>query len=168
MGNSIRLPISQKIIIKTDIWFFSNIADFKPFLNLWVKVWGRGLIYDTDLNITWLQDANYAKTSGYDTDGDMLYPQANAFIASLNSTNFRGYSDWRLPKADPSCSTFECPNSEMGHLYYTELGNTSAGSTHSGPFIDLCLQCIYWMLISVQKYPGCRGKQRPKRTTPMC
>jgi hypothetical protein len=24
------------------------------------------------------------------------------------------------------------------------------------------------LLISVQKYPGCRGKQRPKRTTPMC
>ena len=24
------------------------------------------------------------------------------------------------------------------------------------------------LLISVQKYPGFRGKQRPKRTTPMC
>jgi hypothetical protein len=24
------------------------------------------------------------------------------------------------------------------------------------------------LLISVQKYPDCRGKQRPKRTTPRC
>ena len=27
--------------------------------------------YDTALNITWLADANYAKTSGYDADGLM-------------------------------------------------------------------------------------------------
>ena len=26
---------------------------------------GNGLIYDDVLDITWLQDANYAKTSGY-------------------------------------------------------------------------------------------------------
>ncbi len=25
-------------------------------------------VYDTDRNITWLKDANYAKTSGYDAD----------------------------------------------------------------------------------------------------
>jgi len=32
---------------------------------------GGGLIYDDVLNITWLQDANYAMTSGYDADGRM-------------------------------------------------------------------------------------------------
>jgi hypothetical protein len=36
---------------------------------LWDR--GGGLIYDDVLNITWLQDANYAKTSGYDADGRM-------------------------------------------------------------------------------------------------
>lgn len=30
---------------------------------------GGGMIYDTDRDITWLQDMNYAKTSGYDADG---------------------------------------------------------------------------------------------------
>ncbi len=29
----------------------------------------NGLIYDNDLNVTWLQDANYAGTSGYDHYG---------------------------------------------------------------------------------------------------
>jgi hypothetical protein len=30
---------------------------------------GGGLIYDNVLDVTWLQDANYAKTSGYVTPG---------------------------------------------------------------------------------------------------
>jgi hypothetical protein len=37
---------------------------------------GGGLIYDTDLNVTWLQDANYAQTSGYDADGRMTWGDA--------------------------------------------------------------------------------------------
>jgi len=34
---------------------------------------GNGLLYDTVLNITWLQDANYAKTSNYSTTGFMTW-----------------------------------------------------------------------------------------------
>jgi len=30
------------------------------------------MIYDDVLNITWLQDADYAQTSGYDPDGLMI------------------------------------------------------------------------------------------------
>ena len=32
---------------------------------------GGGLIYDDVLKITWLSDANYAKTNNYDSDGRM-------------------------------------------------------------------------------------------------
>ncbi len=32
---------------------------------------GNGLLYDDALKVTWLQDANCAKTRGYDTDGLM-------------------------------------------------------------------------------------------------
>lgn len=39
---------------------------------------GGGLIYDSVQNITWLADANYAKTSGYDDDGRMTWGEANA------------------------------------------------------------------------------------------
>ena len=35
-------------------------------------------VYDTDLNITWLADADYAKTSGYDADGLLSWPDAKA------------------------------------------------------------------------------------------
>ncbi len=30
---------------------------------------GGGLVNDTDLNLCWLQDANYAQTSDFDADG---------------------------------------------------------------------------------------------------
>ena len=37
---------------------------------------GTGMIYDTDQDITWLQDADYAATSGYDSDGQMNWFEA--------------------------------------------------------------------------------------------
>ena len=102
---------------------------------------GNGLIYDSDRNITWFYDANYAMTSGWHPDGRMHLSQANAFIAYLNSINFRGINNWRLPEADPTCVNpggYDCVDSEMGHLYYTELGNNSAElATEYGPFINV-------------------------------
>lgn len=55
---------------------------------------GNGMIYDTVLDITWLQDANYAKTSGYDADGQMTWGAANTWAADLV---YGGYDNWRLP-----------------------------------------------------------------------
>jgi hypothetical protein len=59
---------------------------------------GGGLIYDTVLNITWLQDANYAMTSGYDADGMMTWYEAVAWADQLV---YGGYGDWRLPHTLP-------------------------------------------------------------------
>ena len=105
---------------------------------------GGGLIYDTDLNITWLADANYAKTSGYDADGLMNWTTANAWAAGLS---YGGYSDWRLPTSD-TCVNFNCTGSEMGHLFYTELGGTAGSSILSSADADLALftniQPLYW------------------------
>ena len=103
---------------------------------------GGGLIYDTDLNVTWLQDANYAKTSGYDTDGRMTWANATAWAANLSyydSVRNVTYTDWRLPTftdlGAPGCQTAnsgtDCgynvnpASSEMAHLFFTELGNVS-------------------------------------------
>ncbi len=57
---------------------------------------GGQAVYDTDFNITWLADANYAKTSGYDSDGMMVWALANTWAAGLN---VGGYTGWRLPTA---------------------------------------------------------------------
>jgi hypothetical protein len=60
---------------------------------------GGGMIYDTNLNITWLQNANYAKSSGYDSDGLMTFNQASSWAASLI---YGGIGGWRLPTFDPA------------------------------------------------------------------
>jgi Protein of unknown function (DUF1566)/PEP-CTERM motif len=96
---------------------------------LWDR--GSGLIYDDALDITWLQDANYALTSGYDSDG-MNWYEATTWADTLV---YEGYNDWRLPTIfdTSSCVGFEC--SEMGYMYYTNLGNTY-GNFNNTSFID--------------------------------
>lgn len=104
---------------------------------------GGGLIYDSVLNVTWLQDANYAMTqytsSGGafgDADGRMKWSAATTWAANLT---YGGYSDWRLPTTGPVGTSFDfdlsnngttdrgwgntSPNSEMAYMYYVNLAN---------------------------------------------
>jgi hypothetical protein len=96
---------------------------------------GGGLIYDDDLNVTWLADANYARTSGYDADGLMTWSSAMTWAGNLS---YGGYTDWRLPTSD-TCSGFNCTGSEMGHLFYIELGGTASTSILNSSDPDLTL-----------------------------
>jgi hypothetical protein len=100
--------------------------------------------------LMWLKDANTAKTSGYDADGLMTWDQANTWIGTLNSSNYLGYNDWRLPDTNPvDGSSFDynwdhdyygstdrgynisapgsaypgSTGSDMAYMFYTELGN---------------------------------------------
>lgn len=119
---------------------------------------GGGLVYDTDLNVTWLADANYAKRSGYavtlygaGSDGTMTWSQAEAWVAGLvyhdpvRKIDLKG---WRLPttlQPDPACSAqagndsfgYQCTGGELGHLFYTELGGKTAtpiGQVHNASY----------------------------------
>jgi hypothetical protein len=111
---------------------------------LWDR--GEGLIYDDVLDITWLQDANYACTSGYDfpLSGDwdcrFIWYGAKQWVDNLV---YAGYDDWRLPKAD-DCYGLNCSGrgDEMGYMFYGNLGGTGFHTTHpkyspvSSSFID--------------------------------
>lgn len=114
---------------------------------------GGGLIYDDVLNVTWLQDANYARTSSYDSDGYMTWSAATTWAANLV---YGGYSDWRLPSVTDTgtsgCnyaySGSDCGYnvqtasggtvySELAYMWYVNLGNkgyyhTSGSSPQSG------------------------------------
>ena len=93
---------------------------------------GNGLLYDDTLDITWLQDANYAKTSGYDADGLMDWTAAKSWADGLV---FDGYTDWRLANitdtGTPGCnfanSGTDCgynaatATSELAHMYFNNL-----------------------------------------------
>jgi len=131
---------------------------------------GNGLIYDSAQNITWMQDANYAKTSSYDSDGLMTWNDATVWAAGLV---YQGYSDWRLPTTtdtgtsgcDFAYSGTDCGSnvatnsSELARLFFIDLGNLSSydtagslrggisgvdwGVVNSGPFSNL-QNYVYW------------------------
>lgn len=118
---------------------------------------GGQAIYDTDLHITWLVDANYAMTSGYDADGLMNWNDAMIWAANLS---YGGYTDWRLPttlQPDTACSLqtggdsfgYNCIGSEMGHLFYGEVGGLATASiitTHNSNYnlFQNLLSRNYW------------------------
>ena len=83
---------------------------------------GGKAIYDNVANLTWLQDANYAKTSGYDATGRMNWVQANAWAGSLN---IDGVTGWRLPGGPMLDYGYNQKASEMGNLFYNVLGGTA-------------------------------------------
>ena len=79
---------------------------------------GEGMVYDDILDVTWLQDANYARTSGYAEENqqydDSTYPeniQSNGTMGSWAAANwvedliYGGFNDWRLPSILPESIT---------------------------------------------------------------
>jgi len=58
--------------------------------------------YDDVLDITWLADANLAKTqtfgvSGIASNGKMDWSEAGNWFTAMNAANYLGLNDWRLP-----------------------------------------------------------------------
>jgi hypothetical protein len=127
---------------------------------------GGGLIYDNVLNITWLQDANYAKTSGFDADGLMNWVDATAWAAGLA---FGGFDDWRLPYASVNAGAgpiitltlgqpctggggadeFACRDNEMAYMFYYNLdgnfGDNKTGTQTAVGGEELTgIQRFYW------------------------
>lgn len=123
---------------------------------------GGGLIYDTRLNVTWLQDANYVHTSGYDSDGAMIWYEAVIWAETLEYyDSIRGvvWDDWRLPETLPvngvsydfnhsydgstdiganiSAIGSAYPGStgsEMAYMFHNSLGNLSFYDTSGNPY----------------------------------
>lgn len=90
-------------------------------------------VYDSDLHLTWLADANYSKTSGYHTTGSMSWGAAGDWASNLN---VEGRSDWQLPTID-----------QLSHLYQGiggSLGQSISGNHNL--FYDLFsnIQDRYW------------------------
>ncbi len=125
------------------------------------------LIYDNDLNITWL---DYTKSYLDFSDNSNTQQNLIGWAAAL-SVDFGGtiFSNWRLPSApitDPlgdrfnfdgtTSLGFNVTSSEMGHLFYTELGNMGARDTsnNSVPNPGLINTGPFQNLINNQYAPG--------------
>jgi len=72
---------------------------------------GSGLVYDDDLDVTWLKNANvHASSRG----GLVYWSTASSWAADLayvDEVRNRVWTDWQLPSTQ-----------QMSHLFYTELG----------------------------------------------
>ena len=123
---------------------------------------GGGLIYDTDLDIIWFQEPNNTPMTWY---------QAMTWASGLTAGGLTG---WRLPTTVDGPPNLSCNNgttsvgynittSEMGHLFYTELGNkglygvnglpqSDYGLVNKGPFTNL-QAAAYWSGTEVSLSP---------------
>ena len=118
---------------------------------------GGGLIYDDYLNITWLQDANYALTQGVNPAqaGQMTFTTASNWVNNLSyydSVRDTTWDNWRLPTTLNIIGDFpdliDIPQleTEMGHLFFVDLGNvmdTIGNNQNEAPFINMA-NSQYW------------------------
>jgi len=124
------------VIVLAVVIGFATIASANSLVNN-----GNGLIYDPNLNITWY-DYSYTGPSG----AGATWFQANNWAAGLTVGGTR-VGSWSLPTSDNSCSGYNCTGSQMGELYYTQLGLPAGGpgvlSSSQSPFTAL-LSNPYW------------------------
>jgi hypothetical protein len=111
------------------------------------------------VEITWLANANLAGTNTFGVtgiNGDfadvpggwMTWQKANEWIGAVNTANYLGANQWRMPNAIdtglPGCTSFanggtDCgyntdPSAgELAHLFFVTLGNSSAVATDGTP-----------------------------------
>ena len=123
---------------------------------------GGGLIYDTVLDVTWMQDALYASTTGASSNGRLTWDAAMAFASSttyVDTVRNTTWDDWRLPQqfvnSRSSALMYDTlgQQSELAFMYYVNLGyapNTGHNpalpeptSSNYNPFINLTYRG-YW------------------------
>jgi len=127
-------------------------------------------VYDPNLNVTWLADANLAGTqtfgvSNINENGSMDYATAVRWVAAMNALDdgagYLGHKNWQLPTAPDqgsSCARtgrhgesfgFHCSGGALGSLYYRSLGLREPDTavripTNTvGPFNDF-QPYLYW------------------------
>lgn len=83
----------------------------------------HNIVCDTLLETYW--------TRGPDSKGIMTWNEAKQWIKELNDKKFGGFNDWRLPwtpdgtwgyDGNANVSKYNVTDSELGHLYYKNLG----------------------------------------------
>jgi hypothetical protein len=132
---------------------------------------GNGkLVYDSNLNVYWLADANLAGDPQARTmlgatklkinaDGTMDYQTALQWVQALNKKAYLDHNDWQLPVTpidDSTCSSNNkgsfgaiCTGSALGNLYSVGLTRTFPDSvipgftSTVGPFQNL-QPSLYW------------------------
>ena len=103
---------------------------------------GGGLLYDDVQDLTWLQDADYARTSGFKPNGKMPWADAMKWVGELvyhDPVRNVDVTGWRLPAVRPVAGNafngrfcfdgssdegygITSPGSELAYMFYVNLG----------------------------------------------
>lgn len=99
-------------------------------------------VTDQDTGLMWVKDSGLAASQDFGVSGigasgpadNMDWNTAQAWIAEMNTANYAGFNDWRLPE----CTDSGCGAHEMQTLWSVSLGNGTAPweSGNSGPFVN--------------------------------
>jgi len=121
---------------------------------------GLGVL-DSDTQLEW--------TANMNLNGKGTWAAANAWIDTLNTSNYAGHNDWRLPTIITSCgyggSVYDCNGGELSHLFVNDLGNKARESVRNHTD-DTAEQIANFALFSNvvpggywsgTEYPGNRG-----------
>jgi hypothetical protein len=147
------------VVLLFTVFCISTLSAQAELFNRGTDTNGNRLIYDSDFNITWYDYTN--SSANWQTQMNW----ASALVVNFGGTVF---DDWRLPTAlnqDGSgpCDVYNCTGSEIGHLYFTELGNEmfydimsgslTGGLTNTGYFQNLH-PYTYWTGTEQSDNPG--------------
>ena len=146
---------TYKLLLSGGLLILSGISNAALVTRL-----GGQAVYDTDKDITWIANANLADTNTFGlqteidlgavarritvgtniikADGRMNWAGALHWIDAMNQAAFLGANNWWLPKTDIICgASFNCNNSDLGHLYYDEFSVTGGQSVTTGNPVEL-------------------------------
>ncbi|MGD0985095.1 MAG: hypothetical protein ABSA65_14965 [Acidimicrobiales bacterium] len=131
----------------------------------------RETVYDPLADVTWLADADLAKTEKFgvadiDRDGSMEHQTALAWIAAMNKADWLGSRQWQLPPPGSRCSGFDCEAGPLGELYYDGLGLSQGDPVVATPdttlrgFYDV-QPYLYWSCAAKRVQGPCQGAPAP-------
>ena len=127
-------------------------------------------VYDASTNVTWLANADLARTTrlgvgGIDPDGSMSHDTAVAWIAAMDRAGWLGQWRWRLPPSGP-CGNFGCTADPLGGLYYDGLGLRQGQPVVPTPNTSLhgfqdIRPYLYWSCAGPTVVGPCTGAPQP-------
>jgi|CZKZ01.1.fsa_nt_gi hypothetical protein len=142
------------------------------------------LVYDPETKLTWLADANLAKSQAFGAqcanyeppskstffppgipciaaDGSMSNTTANNWLTGMNTAAWLGHSDWMLPDNAGGCNGFSCQSSELGELFYNQFGLSRGTPVVAAPLVKVgpfnhVQPYLYWSCSAPYTNPPCQ------------
>lgn len=87
-------------------------------------------------------------------NGQLTWWGGLAFANYLNSINYGGSSQWRLPSAGANPQFGFNAGSELGQLFYSELGGTAFNNIPNTPTFNNEQSFAYWLAAEYAPFPN--------------